>query len=71
MFFKTNSSGKSLGELYSVLKISAERWNKEEFNKYVPVIEKDDGVVCVYITQSGSEAGIDTDYIKSRISKIS
>lgn len=69
--FKTNSSGKSLGELYSVLKISAERWNKEEFNKYVPVIEKDDGVVCVYITQSGSEAGIDTDYIKSRISKIS
>jgi len=68
--FKTNVNGKSLGELYSVLKITAERWNKEEFSKYIPVIEKEDGVVCVYITQSGTDTGIDIDYIKSRISKI-
>lgn len=68
--YKTNSYGKSLGELYSVLKITTDRWNEEEFNKYIPVIEKEDGVVCVYITQSGNDSGINSEYIKSRISKI-
>ena len=70
IIYSTNGYGKPVSELYSVLKVTADRWNEEEFNKYISVIEKEDGVVCVYITQSGTTSGIDSKYVKSRISKI-
>lgn len=69
VIYKTSSKGKSLGELYSVLKIASDRWDKDEFNEYIPVIEREDGVICVYITQSGLNMGIDETYISGRITK--
>lgn len=68
--YKTDYKGKSLGELYSVLKITADRWDEESFGEYLPVIEREDGVICAYITQSGANSGIDDEYLMSRITKI-
>lgn len=68
--YRTNSKGDSVGELYSILKISADRWNADEFSAYIPIIEKDDGVVCAYITKSGANMGFDEEYITSRVTKI-
>ncbi len=68
--YKTDASGESIGEIYSVLKIFADRWNPEKFNAYIPIVEKDDGVVCVYVTQTGKDMGIDEKFVKSKITKI-
>lgn len=67
--YKTDNKGKSLSELYSVLKITADRWSREDFDEYIPVIKRDDGVICAYITQSGADSGIDSEYIMSKITK--
>ena len=50
VIYKTDSKGKSLGELYSVLKITKDRWDEEKFGEYLIVIERDDSVICAYIT---------------------
>lgn len=68
--YETNQNGESVGEMYSVLKILPERWDEETFSAYIPISERDDGVVCVYITQSGKGAGINEDFVKSKITKI-
>lgn len=68
--YRTDGSGKSVGEIYSVLKISKERWNPESFSAYIPISENDDGVVCVYITQNGKDSGIDEEYVKSKITDL-
>ncbi|MBE6771859.1 MAG: hypothetical protein E7547_06950 [Ruminococcaceae bacterium] len=68
--YRTDYTGRSIGELYSVLKISADRWDEKEFSSYIPIIEKDDGVICAYITQSGVNMGIDSEYISNRVTKI-
>ena len=57
-------------ELYSVLNVSAERWADDEFEAYFPVLESDGNVVCVYITDKGTNSGITQEYLKSRITKI-
>lgn len=68
--YKTDETGESVGEMYSVLKISSSRWNPETFSAYIPIVEKEDSVVCVYVTQTGKEFGVDEDFIKSKITKI-
>lgn len=68
--YKTDASGESVGEMYSVLKIMSERWNPETFSAYIPIVEKDDSVVCVYVTQNGKNLGIDKEYVQSKITKI-
>lgn len=55
------------GDLFSVLKISPERWASEPFEHYVPVIEREDGVICVYITQKGSDAGITEETLHKKL----
>lgn len=69
VIYKTDNKGKSLSELYSVLKIPSDRWDNEDFKEYIPVIERDDGVICAYITQSGADIGINSDYITGRITR--
>lgn len=68
--YRTDSNGESLGELYSVSKITADRWDEEEFSAYISVIEREDGVICAYITKSGTNMGIDEEYILSKVTKI-
>lgn len=67
---KTDSAGASVGEMYSVLKILSSRWNEKTFSAYIPVVEKEDSVICVYVTQEGKASGIDEEYVKSRVTKI-
>lgn len=68
--YKTDSSGESVGEIYSVLKIFSDRWDESKFSAYIPIVEKEDSVVCVYVTQNGKDRGIDEDFVKSKITKI-
>ncbi len=68
--YKTNAAGESVGEIYSVLKIFSDRWDESRFSAYIPIVEKDDSVVCVYVTQNGKDRGIDEDFVKSKITKI-
>ncbi len=67
--YKTESGKDTAKEIYSVMKVSSERWNKETFKAYIPISEKNDFTVCVYITPSGQKSGIDEQYIKSKITK--
>ncbi|MBQ8015299.1 MAG: hypothetical protein IJ264_03825, partial [Clostridia bacterium] len=68
--YRTDASGESTDEIYSVLKILADRWNPEKFSAYIPIVEKDDSVVCVYVTQTGKDMGIDEKFVKSKITRI-
>lgn len=70
ILYRTDSSGENIGELFSILKIGTERWEQGSLDAYIPVLEKEDGVVCVYVTQSGIELGVTEEYIKSRIRKL-
>ena len=69
VIYETDETGKSLSELYSVLKVPSERWNKEDFGEYITILERDDSVICAYITQSGSEIGIDNEILVSKITR--
>lgn len=66
---KENSDG-SQTELYSVLRVATDRWAADEFKAYFSVLEYEDSVVCVFVTESGLESGITEDYLKGRITKI-
>lgn len=68
--FETDENGESVGELFSVLKIDTQRWEQGSLEAYIPIIEREDGVVCVYVTQSGIELGVTEDYIKEKITKL-
>ncbi len=68
--YRTDSNGESVGELYSVLRINKERWENEDLSAYIPITEKDGGIVCVYITKSGVKLGVDKEYISTRVAKI-
>ncbi len=57
-------------EIYSVMKIPANKWNSETFKAYIPIVEKADGTVCVYITPNGQESGLDEEYISSKVTKL-
>ena len=68
--YKSDAGNGEAKELYSVMKVSSARWNKETFKSYIPISEKNDFTVCVYITPSGQKSGIDNNYIKSKITKL-
>lgn len=68
--YKTDGSGGSGKEIYSVMKVSSARWDSETFKAYIPIVEKKDFTVCVYITPNGQKSGIDNEYIKSKIIKL-
>lgn len=68
--YRNNSGGGSGNEIFSVMKVSSSRWNSETFEKYIPIVEKRDYTVCVYITPSGQKSGIDSDFIKNKITKL-
>ena len=68
--YKYDSGNGEAKELYSVMKVSSARWNKETFKSYIPISEKNDFTVCVYITPNGQKSGIDNNYIKSKITKL-
>lgn len=57
-------------ELFSVLKVSAERWNTKNFEAYIPIVVRKDSTVCVYITPNGRESGLDDGYIRSKVVKL-
>lgn len=70
ILYRTDSTGQNLGELFSILKISTKRFEQGSLDAYIPILEKEDGVICVYVTQSGVELGVTEEYIKSRIIKL-
>ncbi len=67
--FKKNEKNNE-EELYSVLLIPEERWNAEDFSAYIDVLEKDDGVVCAYITKNGINRGVTEETILNKITRI-
>ncbi len=68
--YRTVDGGDSADEIFSVMKVSAEKWNEKNFESYIPIVKKKDSTVCVYITPSGLESGIDEGFIKSKITKL-
>lgn len=68
--YSTSLNSDSVNELYSVIKVPVSKWNTDKFNAYVPVIEYEDSVVCVFITSEGKKIGIDVAYVKSKIIRI-
>lgn len=68
--YRTDANAGSVEEIFSVLKVSSSRWNSETFEKYIPIVEKKDYTVCVYITPSGQKSGIDNAFIKNKITKM-
>ena len=56
-------------ELFSVLRVSAERWSSGQFSSYIQALRSDDSVVCAYITLNGTDAGFNERNIKTRIAK--
>ncbi len=68
--YRNASNGESVQEIYSVMKVSSSRWDPETFEKYIPIDEKKDFTVCVYITPSGQKSGVNKEYIKNKITKL-
>ncbi|MCI5841871.1 MAG: hypothetical protein MRZ96_08355 [Clostridium sp.] len=56
-------------ELFSVLRVSAERWSSGQFSSYIQALRNDDSVVCAYITHNGNDSGFNERNIKTRIAK--
>lgn len=67
---KKESRASQSSEMYSVLRISNERWNEDEFDAYIPLIERDDSIICAYITRSGAEMGIKEKDVSEKVVKI-
>lgn len=56
--------------IFSVIKIDKNNWDEEKFKAYIPIAEKNNGVVCVYITETGKDLGITEETIRNKISKL-
>lgn len=69
--YSSDINGEPVNELYSVLKIPVSKWNSEKFGAYIPIIESEDSVVCAFITSDGKDMGLNEEFVKSRIIKIS
>lgn len=67
--YEVQSNGEE-EEIFSVMKVPAQRWNERKSDAYIPIIEKKDSTICVYITPSGREFGIDEEYVRSKIVKL-
>lgn len=68
--YESKNSGESGEEIFSVMKVSAERWNEKNFDAYIPIVVKNDSTVCVYITPGGRDQGIDDEFILSKVTKL-
>ncbi len=68
--YSADIAGKPVNELYSVFKIPTLKWNTENYDNYIPIIENEENVVCVFITSDGKSLGITEDFLKSKIIKI-
>lgn len=53
--------------IFSVIKIDKKRWETDNFDSYISISEKNEGVVCVYITETGKDLGISEKTIKNKI----
>lgn len=69
--YSADESGNPAYELYSVIRVSSEKWNSKKFEAYIPVIEYEDSIVCVFITSNGKNAGLNEEFVKSKIMKTS
>lgn len=67
--YKVRSNGDQQ-EIFSVMKVPASRWDEKKFEAYIPIIEKKDSTVCVYITPSGRDSGIDEEYIREKVIRL-
>ncbi len=67
--YSTDENSETVTDLFSVIKVPASKWNTDKFNAYIPVIENEDSVVCVFIASDGKRLGIDEDFVKSKIIK--
>lgn len=56
--------------IFSVIKIDKNNWDEEKFASYIPIAEKNNGVVCVYITETGKDLGITEETIKNKITRL-
>lgn len=56
--------------IFSVIKIDKNNWDEEKFNSYIPIAEKNNGVVCVYITEAGKDLGITEETIRNKIARL-
>lgn len=65
----SESTGKQ-ENLFSIVKISNERWTEEAFENYIPVDTREDGVIGVYITQTGADKGITEEKVLSMIVRL-
>lgn len=67
---KINFSDQSSYDLYSVVFKSTDNNGSNETNAGIPIIEKEDGVIYAFISQSGVNMGIDEEQVKKIITKI-
>ena len=70
IIYSADNNKKPVNELYSVFKIPHIKWNTENYDNYIPVIENEDSVVCVFITSDGKRLGLDENFVKSKIVKL-
>ena len=70
ILYSSDENGGTVTDLFSVIKVPVSKWNTDKFNAYIPVIEYEDSVVCVYIASDGKRLGIDEEFVKSKIIKI-
>lgn len=56
--------------IFSVIKIDKNNWDEEKFSSYIPIAERNDGVVCVYITETGKDLGITEETIRNKIARL-
>lgn len=66
---KINPADQSSYDLYSIVFKNPNAVDNET-NAGIPIIEKEDGVIYAYISQSGANSGIDEEYAKKIITKI-
>lgn len=68
--YKRDSVTGESEEIYSVLRIKNGSTEETLNGQYIPVIEKDDETVYVYITENGRANGIDEKTVREKITKI-
>lgn len=56
--------------IFSVINIDKNKWDAQKFESYIPIAERNDGVVCVYLTETGRDLGITEETIKNKISRL-
>ncbi len=70
IIFSADNDGMPVNELYSVFRIPFQKWNTENYEAYIPVLEFEDNVICAFITSDGKRVGLDEEHVKSEIIRI-